>query len=266
MDLFFAPIATTCARYPIARQPSPQVRCVTFSYPAVGGIKISWEPRGAPSNRCMGGMAMETLKSREVGTAGLGTERIAAFSDGVIAIIITIMVLELKLPETAASGDTWSDFLAPLTPKLAVYALSFAIVGTLWVNHHQLLAVVRHATPQLMWMNLLLLFFMSLVPLATGFLGEHPQLPRAISFYALIMTLSSAVFGLLRYRLGRMPGHDRGHIQFHRATLVRSFTGTLLYATAAIAAPFSSIAALALLVFVPAMFNIPMLFRRDGQN
>ena len=99
-------------------------------------------------------------------------------------------------------------------------------------------------------MNLLLLFFMSLIPLATGFLGEHPQLARAISFYALIMTLSSAVFGLLRYRLGRMPDHDRGHIQFRRATLVRSFTGTLLYATAAIAAPISSVAALALLVFV----------------
>ena len=117
-----------------------------------------------------------------------------------------------------------------------------------------------------MWMNLLLLFFMSLIPLATGFLGEHPQLARAVSFYALIMTLSSAVFGLLRYRLGRMPEHDRGHIQFRRATLARSFTGTLLYAAAVIAAPFSPVAALAMLVFVPAMFNIPMLFQRDRQS
>src|SRR5499427_7009540 len=183
----------------------------------------------------MGGMAMETLKSRDVGAAGPGTERIAAFSDGVIAIIITIMVLELKLPEGAAVGDVWRSFLAPLGPKVAIYALSFVIVGALWINHHQLLAVVRRPTLQLMWMNLLLLFFMSLVPLATGFLGEHPQLPRAISFYALIMTLSSAVFGLLRYRLGRMPGHDRGHIQFRAATLVRSFISTLLYAAAVIA-------------------------------
>jgi hypothetical protein len=94
-------------------------------------------------------------------------------------------------------------------------------------------------------------------------LGEHPQLARAISFYALIMTLSSAVFGVLRYSLGRMPENDRGHVQLRRATLVRSFTSTLLNATAAIAAPFSPIAALALLVFVPAMFNIPMLFQRD---
>jgi uncharacterized membrane protein len=153
----------------------------------------------------------------------------------------------------------------PLAPKLAIYALSFIIVGAVWVNHHQLLVVVRRVTPQLMWMNLLLLFFLSLIPLATGFLGEHPQLARAVSFYALIMTLSSAVFGWLRYRLGRMPEHDRGHIQFRRATLVRSFTSTLLYAAAVIAAPFSPLAALATLVFVPAMFNIPMLLR-DRQS
>ena len=205
---------------------------------------------------------MDPQQRSEVATASVGTERIAAFSDGVIAIIITIMVLELKLPEAAAKGEAWSSFLAPLAPKLAVYALSFVIVGALWVNHHYLLAVVRHATRELMWMNLLLLFFMSLIPLATGFLGEHPGLGRAVSFYAVIMTASSAVFGLMRYRLGRMPYHDRGHIQFRRATLVRSFIGTLLYGVAAIAAPFWPMAALALLVFVPAMFNIPMLFQR----
>jgi uncharacterized membrane protein len=209
---------------------------------------------------------MEPQRRSEPGTGGLGTERIAAFSDGVIAIIITIMVLELKLPEAAAKDEVWSGFLAPLAPKLAIYALSFGIVGTMWINHHQLLAVVRRVTPQLMWMNLLLLFFMSLIPLATGFLGEHPQLARAISFYALIMTMSSGVFGLLRYRVGGMPDHDRGHIQLRRATLMRSITSTVLYATAAIAAPFSPVAALALLVFVPAMFNIPMLFLRDRQS
>jgi len=136
----------------------------------------------------------------------------------------------------------------------------------LWVNHHQLLAIVRRATLPLMWTNLLLLFFMLLIPLATAFLGEHPLSARAISFYALMMTLSSAVFGLLRYHLGRMPEHDRDHIQFRRATLVRSFAGTLIYAAAAIAAPLPPVAALAMLVFVPAMFNIPILVQRDRRG
>src|SRR5262249_24860269 len=126
----------------------------------------------------MGGMAMETLQSRDAGTAGLGTERIAAFSDGVIAIIITLIGLEVNLPEGAAAGNVWGSFLAPMGPKVAIYALSFVIGGALWINHHQLLAVVRRPTLQLMWMNLLLLFFLSLIPLATGFLGEHPQSAR----------------------------------------------------------------------------------------
>jgi uncharacterized membrane protein len=212
------------------------------------------------------GRVMEPQHHGDAGRGNPGTERIAAFSDGVIAIIITIMVLELKLPETAIRDDAWSGFLAPLAPKLAVYALSFVIVGTMWINHHQLLAVVRRPTPELMWLNLLLLFFMSLVPLATGFLGEHPLSARAISFYAVIMTMSTVVFGLLRYRLGRMPDHDPEHIQIRRATWVRSFIATLLYAAAAIAAPFSPTAALALLVFTPAMFNIPLLFRRDPRR
>jgi len=136
----------------------------------------------------------------------------------------------------------------------------------LWINHHQLLAVVRRSTLQLMWMNLLLLFFLSLIPLATGFLGEHPQSARAVAFYALIMTLSSAVFGLLRYYLGRMPEHDRTHIQFRRATVVRSFIGTLIYGAAVVVAPMSPVAALAMLVFVPAMFNVPILLQRDRQS
>lgn len=209
---------------------------------------------------------MDPQRGSDADIGGLGTERIAAFSDGVIAIIITIMVLELKLAEGAAKGEVWSNFLAPLAPRLAIYALSFVIVGALWVNHHQLLAVVRRATPQLMWMNLLLLFFLSLIPLATGFLGEHPQSARAVAFYALIMTLSSAVFGLLRYYLGRMPEHDRTHIQFRRATVVRSFIGTLIYGAAVVVAPMSPVAALAMLVFVPAMFNVPILLQRDRQS
>jgi uncharacterized membrane protein len=209
---------------------------------------------------------METLRSREVGAASLGTERIAAFSDGVIAIIITIMVLELKLPEGAAGGDVWRSFLEPLAPKLAIYALSFVIVGALWINHHQLLAAVHRPTLQFMWTNLLLLFFLSLIPLATGFLGEHPQSARAVAFYALTMTLSSAVFSLLRYRLGRMPEHDRAHIQFRRTTLVRSVIATLIYAAAVVVALVSPLAALAMLVFVPAMFNIPILLQSKRQS
>jgi len=194
-----------------------------------------------------------------IASAGPGTERLAAFSDGVLAIIITIMVLELKLPEAAFQGDVWPNFLAPLAPKLAVYALSFCIVGTMWIHHHQLLAAVRRGSPQLMWTNLLLLFFMSLIPLATSFLGEHPLLPRAVSFYAAVLALSSGVFSFLRFHLGRLPETDPKQLPFRRATIVRSVASTLLYAGAAILAPFAPVTALALTIFVPVMFNLPLI-------
>ncbi len=129
----------------------------------------------------------------------IGTGRIEAFSDGVIAIIITIMVLELKIPEHAVHGDLWAEFLSPLAPKLTAYALSFTIVGIYWVNHHSLMHGVGLATTRLLWSNNLLLFFLSLMPLATAFLGENPFEFRAIVLDALLGFLSASAFAILRW-------------------------------------------------------------------
>ena len=196
---------------------------------------------------------MDTVGGRST-MASQGTERIAAFSDGVIAIIMTIMVLELKLPTSAGTGDIWSNLVEPLLPKLGVYALSFVIVGSGWVNHHQLLAAAQRVTLRLLMYNLILLFCLSLVPLAAGFLGEHPLLPRAIAFYALVMMAVAIAFGFLRAHLGRVDGHDPGHVQWRRSTLMRSVAGAAIYAVAAGLAAFSPAAALALLVAVPLIF------------
>lgn len=129
----------------------------------------------------------------------MGTGRIEAFSDGVIAIIITIMVLELKIPEHAVHGDLWTEFLGPMAPKLTAYALSFTIVAIYWVNHHAVMHSVRRATTRLLWSNNFLLFWLSLVPLATAFLGEHPFEFRAIVFYALLGFASAFAFAVLRW-------------------------------------------------------------------
>lgn len=129
----------------------------------------------------------------------MGTGRIEAFSDGVIAIIITIMVLELKIPEHAVHGDLWTEFLGPMAPKLTAYALSFTIVAIYWVNHHAVMHSVRRATTRLLWSNNFLLFWLSLMPLATAFLGEHPFEFRAIVFYALLGFASAFAFAVLRW-------------------------------------------------------------------
>src|SRR5205085_7972813 len=127
-----------------------------------------------------------------------GTGRIEAFSDGVFAIIITIMVLELKLPDHAADHGLWLGLLKPLAPKLISYALSFLVVAIMWVNHHALMDVAPHATRQLMWWNNHLLFWMSLIPLATAFVGENPFLPIAVALYGFVLFAAAASFTLLR--------------------------------------------------------------------
>ncbi|MFL6254124.1 MAG: TMEM175 family protein, partial [Pyrinomonadaceae bacterium] len=98
----------------------------------------------------------------------MGKGRLEAFSDGVLAIIITIMVLELKVPHGADLAA-----LAPLIPVLLSYVLSFIYVGIYWSNHHHLLQAVKHVDGRTLWANLHLLFWLSLIPFVTGWMGEN---------------------------------------------------------------------------------------------
>ena len=98
----------------------------------------------------------------------LGTGRLEAFSDGVLAIVITIMVLELRVPEGAELAD-----LRPLLPVFLSYALSFVFVGIYWNNHHHMLHVTHKVTDTILWANLHLLFWLSLIPFSTAWMGEH---------------------------------------------------------------------------------------------
>ena len=103
-------------------------------------------------------------------------ERLEAFSDGVLAIIITIMILEIKMPK----GDKLID-LKPLIPIFLSYVLSFIYLGIYWNNHHHMMHTVKHVTGDILWANLHLLFWLSLVPFVTGWIGEnHSILSRAI--------------------------------------------------------------------------------------
>src|SRR5215468_1297421 len=144
----------------------------------------------------------------------IGPGRLEAFSDGVIAIIVTIMVLELKLPEHVADKGLLNGLLVPMSPKLASYAMSFLVVAIMWVNHHALMATVRHATRAILWQNNHLLFWMSLIPFATNFLGENPGLADAYAVYGFVLAASAAAFASLRWlastqgsgRSGPCPG------------------------------------------------------------
>ncbi len=133
----------------------------------------------------------------------MGKGRLEAFSDGVIAILITIMVLELKAPE----GDSLAT-LRPLAPALLGYLLSFIYLGVYWNNHHHLLHLVRQVDGGLMWANLHLLFWLSLVPFATSWMGAHPDRTAPTAMYGVVLLLAAVAFYVLQRRIVDAHGPD----------------------------------------------------------
>jgi uncharacterized membrane protein len=122
----------------------------------------------------------------------MGKGRLEAFSDGVIAIIITIMVLEIKAPAGADLGA-----VAPVLPQLCSYALSFVYIGIYWNNHHHMLHATRQIDGWVMWANLHLLFWLSLVPVATGWLGEHYTMEVPVAAYGALLFMSAIAYTIL---------------------------------------------------------------------
>ncbi len=109
-----------------------------------------------------------------------------------IAIIITIMVLEIKIPH----GETIAD-LIPLIPVLMSYALSFIYVGIYWNNHHHFMHMVNHIDGRVLWANLYLLFWLSLIPFATGWIGENHTSPLPVAVYGFILLMAAIAYGIL---------------------------------------------------------------------
>src|SRR5205814_399444 len=131
--------------------------------------------------------------------------RLEAFTDGVIAVIITIMVLEMKVPHGVGL-----DVLAPLLPVLLTYVLSFIFVGIYWNNHHHMFHAVRHINGAVLWANLHLLFWLSLVPFVTGWMGENhfEALPTAV--YGFVLFMAGIAYTILLTAILHLEGpHSR---------------------------------------------------------
>ncbi len=181
----------------------------------------------------------------------MGKNRLEAFSDGVLAIIITIMVLELKVPH----GDT-IDALLPLLPKFLSYVLSFLYVGIYWNNHHHLLHACRRVSGYVLWANLHLLFWLSLLPFATGWLGENnfAALPTAI--YGTVLLFSAISYWLLQQAIIRTEGET----SLLRLAIGNDWKGNLslfLYVVALVMTYWSSWVAQIVFVLVAILWLIP---------
>jgi len=123
----------------------------------------------------------------------VSSARLEAFSDGVLAVIITLMVLELHPPHSADVGE-----LRHLLPSFLIYALSFRVIAAYWNNHHHLFMGGQHITPKIMWLNMHLLFWLSLIPFFTAWLGEHYDKAAPTASYAALLFVTAVAYQMLQ--------------------------------------------------------------------
>ncbi len=178
--------------------------------------------------------------------------RLEAFSDGVIAIIVTIMVLELRAP----AQPTWPALLK-VTPTFLSYGLSFLVVAIMWVNHHHLIHAIHEVTARLLWSNLNLLFWMSLVPFVTEFLGNNHLQPMPVALYALDLSLCGGSFWLLRTELVRQDRNDAYLSEYHGRVQRKNLFSASLYFMAAPLAYVSVYASFFIFGLIPALYFLP---------
>src|SRR5690348_3937961 len=181
----------------------------------------------------------------------MGKNRLEAFSDGVIAIIITIMVLEMKVPH----GESL-DALVPLIPVFLSYVLSFVYVGIYWNNHHHMLHASANVTGAMLWANLHLLFWLSLFPFATGWMGENHFAAVPTALYGGVLLMAAIAYYVLQQVIVRAQGP---HSILKRA-IGRDWKGKLspvLYFLAIVATLFSPWISQAVLVAVALIWLIP---------
>jgi uncharacterized membrane protein len=181
----------------------------------------------------------------------MGKGRLEAFSDGVIAVLITIMVLELKAPH----GTDW-DALRPLLPVFLTYVLSFVYLGIYWNNHHHMLHATDRINGAILWANLHLLFWLSLVPFTTGWMGENHFAPLPSAVYGGVLLMCGVAYLILQTAIIR---HQGPHSKLKEAVGrdIKGKISAVLYAAAILLAFVHQLIADVIYVFVALMWLVP---------
>jgi uncharacterized membrane protein len=181
----------------------------------------------------------------------MSKSRLEAFSDGVLAIILTIMVLELKVPH----GNSFAD-LVPLVPVFLSYVLSFLYVGIYWNNHHHMLHTVHRVTGPILWANLHLLFWLSLVPVTTGWMGENSFSPAPSALYGAVLLMAAIAYFVLQQTII----HSQGEDSLLKRAVGDDWKGKMsvvLYAAALPLAFMSELAAQGIYLFIALVWLLP---------
>ncbi|MGB7602199.1 MAG: TMEM175 family protein [Candidatus Sulfotelmatobacter sp.] len=180
------------------------------------------------------------------------TSRLEAFSDGVIAIIITIMVLELRAPAEPTLGG-----LLKVAPEFVTYAISFLVIAIIWVNHHPLIQAASAPTARLVWSNFYLLFWMSFVPFVTEFLGRDYREPLAVALYGLDLFLCTSGFYFLRVELIHQNREEMALVKYHKGIQRKNAFAAVLYLLSVPLAYLTIYASFGIFVLLPAVYFLP---------
>jgi len=179
--------------------------------------------------------------------------RLEAFSDGVIAIIITIMVLELKIPH----GTDWEKDLAPLLPVFISYIISFIMLGTYWGNHHHLIHTIKEVSSGIMWANLHLLFWLSLFPFATGWMGENHFDKLTVAVYAGLADMCGIAYYILLIVIKKCNRHNTALLEVLQKQSVKGKLSCIFYTAAIPLAFYNELISEVLIILVAIMWLIP---------
>jgi len=189
------------------------------------------------------------------------TERVGAFSDGMIAVIITLMALELKAPEEATLGA-----ILALWQTLVSYALSYLFIAIIWVNHHHLLRLVRYASPQLIWINFAHLFLVSLLPFTTAWMARTNLAPIPVAAYAAVFVLVNIAYLLFEREILAHAEVDDVPEQARRLARRRTLLGLATFTAAGLAAPALPLLGFALICCALLLYLRPEIFSHRQQQ
>lgn len=178
--------------------------------------------------------------------------RLETFSDGVIAIIITIMVLELKAPHDA-SAASWLG----IAPMFVSYVFSFVIIAVMWVNHHHMFQTVKTVDGKLIWANINLLFWMSLIPFATAYIGENYTEHLAVAVYGIVLSFSVVSFTVLRYAISRQQLDNAELTAQNKRIFRKNVLSNLLYLLSIPLAFVSIYLSFFIFVLIPILYFLP---------
>lgn len=207
---------------------------------------------------CEGARLMQFFSRFSQGELRLN--RIEAFTDGVFAIIVTLLVLELKVPalHNQRSVGELAGRLIELLPQFLSWLISFVIVCKFWLNHHHIFGLARHANYSLVWLNVIFLMCQSFIPFPTALMGEHASNPLAVSFFGCVMAINTIAFiAMHRYILRHLIRPEFADLQDPHIIL-KSFEGVVSYLAGAGCAWVSVDVAFAIYLLTPMFFIVPL--------